>query len=67
MTASEDRLADDGNIAVSKGVMPNFLVIGSAKCATTSLYFYLNQHPEIFMAKKKECHFFCHQDIDVSL
>ncbi len=38
--------------------MPNFLIIGANKGGTTSLYNYLNQHPEIFMSKIKEPMFF---------
>jgi hypothetical protein len=38
--------------------MPNFLVVGAAKSGTTSLYSYLNQHPDIFMPKWKELSFF---------
>ncbi len=34
-------------------VMPNFLVIGAAKAGTTSLYYYLKQHPEIYMPSSK--------------
>ncbi|TCJ15462.1 sulfotransferase [Rubrobacter taiwanensis] len=37
---------------------PNFLVIGAAKCGTTSLYHYLNQHPEIYMSPRKHTRFF---------
>ena len=32
-----------------KTKLPNFLLVGAAKSGTTSLYNYLNQHPEIFM------------------
>jgi len=39
-------------------VMPNFLVIGAAKAGTTSLYHYLNQHPQIYMSPRKETYFF---------
>src|SRR5688572_7713518 len=39
-------------------VMPNFLIIGAAKAGTTSLYSYLNQHPQIFMSPVKEPNFF---------
>ena len=28
---------------------PDFLIVGAPKCATTSLYYYLKQHPDIFM------------------
>lgn len=37
---------------------PNFFVIGAAKAGTSSLWNYLNQHPEIFMSPKKEPGFF---------
>jgi hypothetical protein len=37
---------------------PDFFIVGAPKCATTSMYEYLKQHPEIFMPKKKEPHFF---------
>ena len=36
----------------------NFIVIGAMKAATTSLYTYLKQHPDIFMTKVKEPMFF---------
>ncbi len=39
-------------------MLPNFLVVGAAKCGTTSLFHYLNQHPQIFIPDKKECYFF---------
>ncbi|MCB8943122.1 MAG: sulfotransferase [Ardenticatenaceae bacterium] len=37
---------------------PDFFVVGAPKCGTTSLDHYLNQHPEVFMARPKEPHFF---------
>jgi len=39
-------------------VLPNLVVIGAMKCATTSLHYYLGLHPEISMAAEKELHFF---------
>ena len=39
-------------------VLPNFLIIGAAKAGTTSLYYYLRQHPQIFMSSWKEPKFF---------
>lgn len=39
-------------------MQPNFLVIGSAKCATTSLCGLLGAHPDVFMCQPKEPHFF---------
>lgn len=41
--------------------MPNFLIIGPAKSATTSLYHYLNQHPQIYMSPVKEPRFFAYE------
>ncbi|MDJ1183165.1 sulfotransferase family protein [Roseofilum casamattae] len=38
--------------------LPNFLIIGAPKAGTTSLYRYLNSHPQIFLPEKKEPHFF---------
>jgi hypothetical protein len=38
--------------------MPNFLVIGAAKCGTDSLCNYLGQHPEVFISPKREPNFF---------
>jgi hypothetical protein len=39
-------------------VLPNLFVIGAAKCGTTSLHEYLDQHPEISMSGEKELDFF---------
>ena len=39
-------------------IFPNFLVIGAAKAGTTSLFYYLKQHPQIFMSSWKEPKFF---------
>jgi hypothetical protein len=37
---------------------PDFLIIGVPKSGTTSVYHYLQQHPQIFMSALKEPHFF---------
>ncbi|WP_204141131.1 sulfotransferase domain-containing protein [Halomicronema sp. CCY15110] len=34
--------------------MPNFLLIGAAKSGTSSLYYYLKQHPDIFMPASRD-------------
>jgi hypothetical protein len=39
-------------------VLPDLIVIGAAKCGTTSLHEYLDEHPEISMSREKELHFF---------
>lgn len=38
--------------------LPNFLIVGAAKSGTTSLHYYLKQHPDIFMSGIKEPEFF---------
>lgn len=38
--------------------LPNLIGCGAGKSGTTSLYYYLGQHPQIFMAAAKELHFF---------
>lgn len=40
--------------------MPNFFIIGAQKAGTTSLYHYLDQHPEVYMSPVKEPLFFSH-------
>ena len=38
--------------------MPNFFIVGAPKAGTTSLYHYLDQHPDVYMSPVKEpCHF----------
>lgn len=39
-------------------MLPNFLIPGAAKSGTTSLYSYLNRHPDIFMPALKEPMYF---------
>ena len=39
--------------------MPNFLIIGAMKSGTTALYYFLEQHPQIYMSPVKEPNFFC--------
>jgi len=39
------------------GKLPNFFIVGAAKSGTTSLFHYLNQHPDIFIPGRKECRF----------
>jgi hypothetical protein len=37
--------------------VPNFFVVGAPKAGTTSLYRYLDQHPQIYMSPIKEPHY----------
>jgi len=38
--------------------LPTFIIAGAPKCGTTALWAYLNEHPQICMAKIKEPRFF---------
>ena len=40
--------------------LPNFIVIGAAKAGTTALYWYLAEHPAVFMSRVKETNFFAY-------
>lgn len=40
------------------GAFPNFLIIGAARAGTTALHRYLAPHPDVFLARPKELHFF---------
>lgn len=40
------------------GALPNLIVIGAMKCATTAVHRYLDLHPEIAMSEPKELNFF---------
>lgn len=49
-------------------MLPNLIIIGASKCGTTSLHLYLDQHPEIAMARpndhygRKEMRYFWRPD-----
>jgi len=56
------------NTQLKSVVLPNFLIVGAAHAGTTSLYFYLRQHPEIFMPtdpKNKEPMYFVSADAPI--
>lgn len=42
---------------------PNFFIVGAPRCASTFMYTYLRQHPDVFMPEYKEPKFFC-SDLD---
>ena len=41
---------------------PNFLIVGAAKCGTTSLFEYLRRHPDVYMPGCKELSYFAGKD-----
>lgn len=40
--------------------LPHFLIIGSQKAGTTTLYHVLRQHPQLYLPARKELNFFFH-------
>lgn len=48
-------------------MLPNFIVIGAAKCATSSICKLLGKHPQVFMSDPKEPHFFGRDDPNKTL
>jgi len=38
---------------------PDFFIVGAPKCGTTALHRYLSAHPNVYMPRLKEPHFFC--------
>jgi hypothetical protein len=42
--------------------LPNFMIIGVAKAGTTSLYRYLEQHPQVYVCPLKGTNFFGYED-----
>lgn len=41
-----------------KIILPDFLIVGAGKSGTTSLHYYLQEHPDIFLPEIKEAWFF---------
>ena len=41
-------------------MLPNFIVIGAAKAGTTSLHWYLAEHPSVFMTPTKDPSYFAY-------
>lgn len=54
--ARRGRTATDGD----RPRYPNLIVIGAPKCATTSFYHYLAEHPDIVCPLRKESNFLLH-------
>ena len=43
--------------------LPDFVIIGAARCGTTSLHAYLREHPRVFMSSEKETDYFSLGDL----
>jgi len=46
-------------------ILPNFLILGTAKAGTTALHTYLKQHPEIYLTPNKETNFFSFEGTNI--
>lgn len=55
------------NYTGKKAKLPDFFVVGAARSGTTSLHYYLKQHPDIFMPEVKEIGFFLFLNTPVEL
>jgi len=55
-------MGDRGDEREAQGALPNMIVIGAMKCASTALHRNLSLHPEIAMSQPKELRFFLKQD-----
>lgn len=44
---------------------PNLFIIGAMKSGTTSLYAYLNSHPQIYMSEFKEPEYFAKESVEL--
>ena len=47
-------------LASEASVLPSFVIIGAAKAGTTALYWYLADHPQVFMSPVKETNYFAY-------
>jgi len=48
------------SLASEDPVLPSFVIIGAAKAGTTALYWYLAEHPQVFMSPVKETNYFAY-------
>jgi Sulfotransferase domain len=51
-----------GELAMDR--WPDFFIVGAPRAGTTSLYYYLRAHPDIYMPALKEPHFFIERGIN---
>lgn len=58
MSPRREQYAPESNGAQSEAVLPTFFIVGAPKAGTTSLYRYLDQHPQIHMSPIKEPSYF---------
>ena len=47
----------------SNGRVPNLFIVGAPKCGTTSLFWYLGEHTDIFVSDNKEPNYFIYDSL----
>src|SRR5688500_12756352 len=57
-------MAAERSTVMAASVLPNFFVIGAPRSGTTSMYEYLDAHPDIVMSTVKEPDFFARSSLD---
>lgn len=60
-TTNPEHLDRAGSSGRTGPKTPNFFLAGAPKAGTTSLYSYLDQHPQVYMSAIKEPHFFAQE------
>jgi hypothetical protein len=56
--AADERRTPSLRLGATPPALPNFVVIGAMKAGTTSLFHYLEAHPQVYMPAVKETDFF---------
>jgi hypothetical protein len=64
--AGEASLAELRRARASGRRLPDFFIVGHAKCGTTAMHAMLRSHPQIFMPVRKETQFLAHDQEDVA-
>jgi Sulfotransferase domain len=57
-TSTDAATRADGARPATAGALPNVIVIGSQKCGTSTLHYYLRSHPDVSASTPKELDFF---------
>lgn len=61
--SSLDQDGRESSATTPAGRLPDFVIVGAMKSGTTTLYHYLRDNPQIFMARRKEPMFFSRDDV----
>ena len=54
----QTKLRMEETAEIAQGALPTFMIIGAMKSGTSSLHYWLDKHPEIFMSQPKEVNYF---------